>query len=246
MTGDLQVMKQFRKISFILCLIPAPLLAKEANPADDGWGGSAELGLITTRGNTETSSSNARLTINYQTAPWTHQLNIELLRAEDSGVKTADRSEARYRAKYQFSARGYYFGSLRYEDDPFAGYDQRTTEVIGYGRNLSEGKIFNMDLELGVGGRQTEFTDNRDVDETIYRIATNLKWQISETSSLIEELSVESGDENTVTESTTELKVKINSSLAMKATLKIKDNSDVPVGTKNTDTTTSVTLVYDF
>lgn len=239
-------MKRFRYILFISCLIPAQLLAKEANPADDGWGGSAELGLITTRGNTETSTSNARLTINYKTAPWTHQLNVESLRAEDSGVITADRSEARYRAQYQFSARGYYFGSLRYEDDPFAGYDQRTTEVIGYGRNLSEGKIFNMDLELGVGGRQTDFTDNREIDETIYRLATKLNWKISETSSVSEELSVEGGDENTVTESTTELKVKINTSLAMKATLKIKDNSDVPVGTKNTDTTSSVTLVYDF
>ena len=101
-------------------------------------------------------------------------------------------------------------------------------------------------MEAGAGARQTDNTDGRSTDEAIYRLATLLTWNISETSSLKEELSVEGGSDNTYTESNTELKVKINAALAMKVTFSVKNNSDVPVGIKHTDTTTAVTLVYDF
>lgn len=212
----------------------------------DGWKGEAELGIITTRGNTNTSTSNAKLRVEYRELPWTHQLKLESVRAEDNNQVTADRSEAGFRSKYQFSQRGYYYGSIRHEDDPFSGFDQRTTEILGYGRNMYQGETFLFDLEMGVGARQTERTDNTSSDESILRLATNMKWKISETSSLSEELFVERGDVNTLTESTTDLKVKINSALAMKMSVKVKDNSDVQVGKKHTDTETAVTLVYDF
>lgn len=223
------------------------MAAEEAESKPSGkWGGAAELGIITTRGNTNTTTSNAKLRVEYKKAPWTHQLTMESVRAEDSGTTTADSFLTQYRGKYQFSKRGYYFANLRYEDDPFAGFDQRTAEIVGYGRNLYQGKRFNLDMEVGVGARQTEFTDNTTTDESVIRLGANMDWKISDTSSLTEELFVEDGDKNTVSESTTALKVKINTSLALKVSVKVKDNSEVPVGKKHTDTTTAVTLVYDF
>jgi len=239
-------MKKLYFVLFAIAINPVQLMAAGKKSDEPGWSGEAELGIITTRGNTNTSTSNAKLKVEYKDAPWTHQMKLESVRAEDNGQTTADRFEAAYRNKYQFSERGYYFGVIRYEDDVFAGFDQRTTEIIGYGRNVYQGKVFKLDFEVGVGARQTEHTDNTSSDEAIYRLATNMNWAISETSSLSEELFVEGGSENTVTESTTDLKVRINSALAMKVTLKIKDNSDVPVGIKHTDTQTAVTLVYDF
>lgn len=218
----------------------------KANNPNDGWKGEAELGILTTRGNTNTSTSNARFRIEYTESPWNYQLKLESVRSEDSGKITADRFLLSLRSKYQFSQRGYYFVSARYEDNPFAGFDQRTTEIIGYGRNLYKGESFLFDLEIGIGARQTEWTDTTSSDEGVIRLATNMAWKISETSSITEELFVERGDENTVSESTTGLKVKINSSLALKLSLKVKDNSNVPVGKKHTDTETAVTLVYDF
>ena len=238
-------MKFFREIVLLSCFI-VMLPVANASKKEDGWSGSAELGLITTRGNTETTSSNARFTVNYRAAPWEHQLDLQSLRTEESGAITADRSEAKYHGKYNFTDKSYYFGILRYEDDPFAGYDQRTTEVVGLGHTFYDTDTITFDVELGAGGRQTEFVDTTDLDETIYHLGADFGWAISKTSSFRQALTIEGGDENTVTESTTELKVKINSALAMKATINVIDNSDVPVGTKNTDTTSSVTLVYDF
>jgi len=233
----------------VLCgalLLGMNISAAEVASDSTGWNGEAELGIITTRGNTNTFTSNAKLRVEYIDLPWGHQFKLESVRAEDNGTSTVDRFAAGFRSKYQFSERGYYFASVRYEDDPFAGFDRRTTEIIGYGRNLYRGETFLLDMETGVGARQTERTDATSSDESILRIATNMKWKISATSSLSEELFVEIGDENTLSESTMDLKVKINTALAMKLSVKIKDNSDVPVGKKHTDTETAVTLVYDF
>jgi putative salt-induced outer membrane protein len=161
-------------------------------------------------------------------------------------VETANRDMALYRARYQLYDYNYLFGLLRYESDVFAGYDQRTTEVAGYGHQLYNLDVFKWDIEAGLGANQTDNTDGTTVDEGIYRLATDLIWNFTKTSSLGQEIFVESGKSNTSTEATTALKMKINSTLAFKLTYKIKNNSDVPPGIEHTDTQTSVTLVYDF
>lgn len=210
------------------------------------WSGEAELGILMTRGNTSTTTVNAKAGIAYQENEWTHALRYEALRTEDNGTDTADRDMLLYRVRYQLEKANYLFGSIRYESDPFAGYDRRTTEVVGIGHQIINEKDLKWDAEVGAGARQTELTDNTETDEAIARLATKAVWNMTVTSTLGQEVLVEHGSENTYTEATTDLKVKINSALAMKMTFKVKDNSDVPVGRKNTDTETAVTLVYDF
>lgn len=236
-----------RFVTALICsAIATQPIAAEEHKKDSAWSGEAELGLIMTRGNTHTDATNAKARVQYDTEHWAHRLVLEYFKAEDDTTTIADRFAAAYRSTYKISEHDYGFGSIRYEDDPFAGYDRRTSEVLGYGRKLYTGPVFLWDVEVGAGARQTENTDGTSSDEAIYRLATLLTWNISETSSLKEELSVEGGNENTYTESTTELKVRINTALAMKLTLSVKNNSDVPAGIKHTDTATAVTLVYDF
>jgi len=233
----------------ILFLLSTMIFAADPPKTDTGdahWKGDAELGFLATRGNTNTTTINAKLGIEYQQNEWTHSLRYEALRTEDNGTDTADRDMIHYRARYQLASANYLFGSIRYESDPFAGYDRRTTEVIGIGHQIINETDLKWDVEAGVGARQTELTDNTSTDETIARLATKAVWNMTETSSLGQEILVDSGSENTYTEATTDLKVKINSALAMKLSYKVKDNSDVPVGRKHTDTETAVTLVYDF
>jgi len=213
------------------------------------WEGDAALGLLATRGNTNTESINARFTLEYHTADWTHKFKIESLRAEDNGTVTADRLTLLFRSQVSLAEREFLFASLRYDDDPFSGYNQRTTEVAGYGYQVIKNNTVRLDVEAGLGASQTERTertDNTRSSEAIIRLASRVLWNISKTSTLSEGLFVEVGDENTLTESTTELKVKINTSLALKVSFKIKDNSDVPAGNKHTDSETTVALVYDF
>lgn len=239
--------KPFKYTIFVISLLFSSLaLAQEdaAKPVSK-WGGEAEVGILMTRGNTHTDTQNIKLGVKYTTGAWEHKFKVESLRTVDNSNVTADSRSADFRSTYQFSAFDYAYGSLRYEKDTFSGYDQRTTENIGYGRKLYNEKMFLWDVEAGVGGRQTDYTDNTKDNEGIVRLATNAEWKFSKTSSIKEELSVEHGSINTLTKSTTSLKVKMNSSLAMKLSLKVEDNSSVPPTKKHTDTQTALTLVYD-
>jgi len=239
------------KTHFLVGSVTFLLLFSQIASADDtkpasAWGGEAEVGILLTRGNTHTDTQNIKLGVHYTSGVWEHKLKIESLRTRDNDVVTADRFGTDFRSTYQFSVVDYAYGALRYDKDRFAGFDRRTTENIGYGRKLYNEKILLWDVEAGVGARQTDFTDNTSTNEGIVRVATNLEWKFSDTSSIKEELFVEKGSVNTLTQSTTSLKVKINSALAMKLGFKVTDNSDVPVDKKHTDTETALTLVYDF
>ncbi|WP_303903746.1 DUF481 domain-containing protein [Thiohalomonas denitrificans] len=213
----------------------------------EGWSGEAEVGFMATSGNSEAESFNARVVLHNESFPWRHDTRLETLRSSDEDETTAERYLLAHKTDYRFDENRYLFGTLRYEDDRFSGYDYRVSETVGYGRRVYETPGLSLDLEAGVGGRHSlpEASDERD-DELILRGAGNLEWEISPSARFTEELFVESGDENTFTESISALKLKINGNLATKLSYTVRHSSDVPEDTENTDTIIAVTLVLDF
>jgi len=177
---------------------------------------------------------------------WRNRVEAKVLKVTEKETTTAESYELTGRSEFLLDDNDYLFGSMRYESDEFAGYDRRTTEVVGYGHQFLKREDMTLKGEFGVGGRQTKNVDDTSKSEGIVRVGLDYQWQITETSSFGETIYVEHGESNTYTESVTALTVKINSSLAMKVGVTVKDNSDPPVGIKNTDTRTAVTLVYDF
>lgn len=242
-----------RRISWLMGMLAVsylmPVMAAE-QPTDSQptsqWDGSAELGLIMNRGNTDTDSLNTQLSVENTRKKWRHKAEAKALRVTERGTITAESYEVSGRTDYLLDDNDYLFGSLRYESDEFAGYDPRTTEVVGYGHQFLKRKDMHLKGEFGVGARQTDYVGGTDDDEGILRIGLDYKWQITETSSFSEVVYVEHGENNTYTESVTAVTAKINSSLAMKLSYTVKDNSEPQPGFKNTDTRTAVTLVYDF
>jgi len=221
------------------------VMVKE-NTRKSQWNGSAELGFLMTRGNTQTDSLNLAAGLENTRLKWHHKVEFKALQASEQNVSTAESYEATGRTEYLLDDNDYIFGSLRYQDDRFAGYDRRTTEVLGYGHQFLKRPDMKLKGEFGAGARQTKNTDNTRDDEGILRVGLNYTWEITKTSSFNEDIFIERGVVNTATESVTALTVKINSKLAMKLGITVKDNSNPPAGFKNTDTKTAVTLVYDF
>lgn len=211
-----------------------------------GLGGEAELGVVTTSGNTDTRSINAKARLRYLTESWRHEGRLEALRTSDGDLTTAERYMASGKSDFRFTPKDYLFVTVRYEDDRFSGYDYQFSEAIGYGRRVLDADSVQLDLEVGAGGRHSQETGQERVDEAILRGAAKLGWAISPTSRFTEEVLVESGESNTYTEATSALSVKINSRFALKLSLTLKHNSDVPAGVDKTDTMSAVTLVYDF
>jgi len=210
------------------------------------WKGSIEYGVIATSGNTNTRSESAKVSIEYKKTEWTNTISWSFLKASDSGNVSADQMFIRNYTKYSIINDDYLFLSLHSEKDRFSGFTNRTTETIGYGFSLIKIDYFEWDVELGAGARQSTRTDALINEDLITRIGTNVSWKVNENSQIFEELFMEKGKENTFIESLTTIKLKINDSLALHLNLKIKNNSIVPEGIKQTDTQTTINIVYDF
>lgn len=210
------------------------------------WKASAELGYVSTSGNTDTETLNAKAKASTDRKNWRHVMEITALSSSDTDVKTAEKYTLMGQSDYKLEGANFLFGVITYENDKFSGYEYRVTEAIGYGRRVIEDTDLILDLEIGPGSRQSKLDSGETESEGIIRGAAKLDWTVSKTSKFSEVLTVEAGDDVTVTKSVTSLSSQINGSLSMKLTYTYKTTSEVPVGFDDTDTETAVTLVYNF
>ncbi len=227
-------------------LVTGGVQAADAVATASTWQGEAEFGYVRTAGNTEIENIVLKAKLENERPRWTHGLRFSGIRNEDSGRTTAKNSVVEGETHYRWSERQFGFATARYDQDDFAGYDYRLVATAGIGRKLIHAQDLQLEMEIGAGARRTAYIDTEDVSEGVGRLAGKLTWQISETSALSEEIYSELGEDNTVTDSLTELKVKVIGRLAVKMSLRVTHNTDVPPDTDKTDVKSAVTLVYDF
>ena len=236
------------KITLII-LTTAMLVAGNAYAAAESnslWKASAELGFVTTSGNTETETLNAKATISTDREQWRHKGEVSVLKSSDAVNTTAQKHSFMVQSDYKLEGKNFLFGLVTYDDDKFSGYDYRTTEAIGYGRRVIEEADMMLDLEIGPGARQSKLDTGVTENESTLRMAAIYDWTISKTSKFGEALTIEIGEDVTVTKSVTTLASQIEGNLSMKITFTYKDTSEVPVDVDETDTETAITLVYNF
>lgn len=221
-----------------------------AHAAEPAWTGEAELGVVLASGNTDTTTANGKLDMDYAAGTWRHNIFADAYYASDDDEKTAERYALGYKPKYFFTDKDYVFGLLRYDSDEFADIDHRTTEVVGYGRQLISTDVHYLEAEIGAGARQSDYivnADNLDENEGIVYLGGKYTGRISSSARFLETLRVEVGNENTFVESITGLQLAIAGNLSAKVSYTVRHNTDV-VGAKgeHTDTITGVNLVYGF
>ncbi len=236
-----------KKVSLVVAGGIAMMGAASLQAAEVSWSGEAELGIVATSGNTETQSINAKAKAENERDNWRHKLALEALNTESNNSTTAERYNFSGQSNYKLSERQFLFGLVTYENDRFSGYDSRTTEALGYGAQVIAEDSLKLDIEAGLGARQSKLSATGDSEnEGVLHLAGNLAWDVSKTSHFTQELVSDIGEESTVSKSVTALKTQVNGSLAMKLSYTLKYTSEVPVGKEKTDTETAVTLVYGF
>lgn len=224
----------------------ADTLNTDASKNKRDWSGEAELGLISTHGNTQTDTINAKGKVQTEKEKWRYLGQVTALNTSDDSGTTAERYEAKAKSDYKLSDQNYFFAQLLYENDRFSGYNYRLSESFGYGRRIVNQDNLKLDVEIGPGARQSKLDDGSSSDEFIVHSAANLSWQLSKTSKFTQEVSVEAGDKSTLSKSLSTLTTKINGAFAMKISYQAKHASDVPPGIVKTDTESAITLVYSF
>jgi putative salt-induced outer membrane protein len=214
-------------------------------PARD-WDASVSLGYVGTSGNTETETFNTEALVTYRTVNWVHNAKFQALGSNKDGEVDAERYYLEDKSDYGLEDDAYLFGKFTYTDDRFSGFDSQTSVSGGYGRHFLKGDGLDLQGYVGAGYRQNDVRDGDSIDETIVTLGQELKWTISESSSLVQTLSSEIGEDTTVTKFAIGLESNIIGNIATKIAFEARNISDVPEGTEETDTLTSVSLVYTF
>ncbi len=236
--------------TFFLMLLVL-LTATNARAAEEEkkspWTSSAELGYVTTSGNTETETLNLKFDIAYEIDKWKHAAHVNKLDSSDGDVKSADKLLLTAQSNYKFTEYDYVYANVSYEDDKFSGFEYQAKVSVGYGRRLLHTDTMELDVEIGPGHRNFK-VDNAPSsdDESLIRLAGKYLWKVSDTSNFTEDITYENGEDQEEWKSVTALTAKINSWLSMKFSHTVKYLDVVPAGNTNYDRETSVTLVYTF
>ncbi|MCG9735218.1 DUF481 domain-containing protein [Pseudoalteromonas elyakovii] len=254
-----------------LSILVAASAATSAFAADETktWDVTSELGAIITSGNTETTTLKGGVKVLHNLENWNNEYKLDGIYKEDEiendqGVKETQRTNE----KYSISAQGNYklnekhshlfiYGS--HVSDYFGAYRNESVISAGYGLRLIDRSDMWLNAEIGPGYKYFQYPDDStEVDDNGNSLAgeregeaialgkVDYNWQISDSARFTQLVSVEYGDTNTKTRSESAILAKINGSLQMKVAYNITHNSDVADDKENTDTETSLTLVYSF
>ncbi|HBS25530.1 MAG TPA: DUF481 domain-containing protein [Gammaproteobacteria bacterium] len=222
----------------------APMIAIAADAPPPPWEGAAEAGLNIATGNTETEDLNAKMGITHNQGRWHHHVGLDAVNSATNDTTTAARYSAAYKVGYDITDRYYALGSARYDKDRFSGFDHQSSISAGIGWHAFLPEPTKLDLEIGAGVRESELTTGEAETEAIARFSLGFSHQFSDTARFFQDLLIEGGSSNVFIQSGTGIEVKMIDKLALKLGYTVRNNSDPSSGKKDTDTLTSVNLVY--
>ncbi len=237
-------MKSRIVVALAAILVAAPTWAAEE---DEGpWSGKAKLGYLATSGNTENSTLNTGFEIGYATGKWVHLANAKAINSSENKETTAEAYEMGWKSEWEMTDRDYLFGRLQWRKDRFSSFTKQFSQTVGYGRRVIDTDEHKLNVDVGVGARQSDLADGTSDNETILRGGLNYAWQFSETAEFTQDFTIEAGDNNTYSESVTAITARLVGDLALVASYTIKNNSDVIAPLEKTDTYTALALEYAF
>ena len=146
----------------------------------------------------------------------------------------------------KLSERTYAWGRLAYEFDRIAGFDSRVSESVGLGYRILQTPRWRLDVEGGGALRQTEFSDKTSRDSVAARVAAKLVWKINSRATFTQDAAAFLEDGNNTLTANSALTTRLGGAFSARASFDVRYDQNPPPDREKTDTTTRVTLVYDF
>ena len=228
------------------CLATGAVLLAAALPAHADWTGKGNVGASFATGNSENQSASAALEVKDVVGQWTHTLGFAGNYGNDGDATTAQRWEVRGQTQYDFTKKAYWFGAGRYEDDRFSAYNYQASLTGGLGYKIIDTDKTKFWVQGGVGYRYAELLDTGEtVDGVIFRGDLGFEHQLTATTKVVERFLVETGSDNTFLQNDLGLEVTITGALGLRVGYQVRHTTDVPDGTKKTDTLSTLGLQYE-
>jgi putative salt-induced outer membrane protein len=250
---DLVFLKLLKSCAFVFTLVLA------APAAQAQWVGKAELGVLQSTGNSESTSANTKFDLTHEGAKWKNNVFFGALYGENGSFATAERYEARYQADLKMTDRLSWFGALRGEKDRYSGFAYQATASTGVSYQFIDSATTKFQVSVGAGYRRSkgETLIKSDAGEVVSRIegeansepvgtlSSNYEHSFTATTKLTNKLLAESGSDNTALQNDIALQVSMSDKLALAVGYGIRYNSDPAPLAEKTDTLTTINLVYN-
>jgi putative salt-induced outer membrane protein len=174
---------------------------------------------------------------------------------------TANRYETGASLGFKLDERSYVVGALRYENDDFSPFDYQAVVSIGYGYTALKNETDELSFEIGPGYKRVRPVDtlvtsgdppvatviHHDSEgDVVGRGLIAYKHDFTDTTSLVDTLLIEAGQDNTFLQNDAGLQVAMSKKLALKVGYQVRHNSDVAPGIESTDQLITTNLVYSF
>lgn len=223
---------------------------------DKEWDMSAELGVLLTSGNNNSTSFLTKITASHEILKWRFKYDLNALLKQDEKYDASQGKEVLTTTaeKYSFDAQGNYeltktngvFALVSHTDDRFASFTEYSMIVAGYAFRGINKKTMFLDLNLGPGyARGVVKADNEVEEGLVVRASAAYSWVISKSAKFVQNVSVQTAGFNNRSISETSIVTKISDSMQMKVGFRAIHNSKVADHLRNIDTQTSVTLVVN-
>jgi putative salt-induced outer membrane protein len=220
----------------------------------------AQVGYVSSHGNTDAQTANAKLEVILNSELWKHDLQLAGLYGQSNNIVSAEMFDAQWQSNYNFTDRLFGFGALHYDDDKFSGFQYQETISTGAGCSLVKLQDATLDVQVGVGYRRLrpELIDKDDTGDVISRtpleaesgaVATaTIKgmYAFNSSTKLTDVVAAEAGTDDTLLQNDLGLQVSMSKTLSITIAYEVKHNSSPPAGLVKTDSLVTFNLTYAF
>jgi putative salt-induced outer membrane protein len=210
----------------------------------ENWSGSGQLGASVSTGNSETKTLTAGINLERDGLNWRHRADAIIDIVDNDGGTDQQRILAGYQIDYKISKSVYFWGRFEYEKNREAGIERRFAESAGIGWSAVNNDRVRWDLEAGPALRQTRFV-TYDENSFAVRGASRFVWTLSPSTAFTNDTAIFWDSAGSIN-NTTALTSKIFGALSARLSLNLAWEEEPPLGLEKLDTTSRITLVYDF
>jgi putative salt-induced outer membrane protein len=250
-----------------LCLLPLMSYAVSAEDSEKKpeYTASAELGFLYKTGNTKSADIKAGFNLQHEKDKWRSVVAFNILakkieQEDDAGNEEFETTDNKWdiltQTNYTIGEKdkNYLYGNLTYEQDKFSGFESQSSFSAGWGRHWYETETSSLFADVGPGVQYdaTRATDTKSSEsntsiiiqaQVLYTHKFNDYVQFKQY--LVAKQATESG-ENSIYKSETSITAQLIDSLQLKFALRIDYDTEVEPEFENTNTETSMTLIYNF
>lgn len=217
-----------------------------------------QAGVVLARGNTDTTTANAKFELVRTTTAVKDDFEIDALYGKTGGIATAERWETNLQRDWNLSSRMFWFVSGHYEHDLFSGFAYQGDLATGVGYKFIDTSSTKFDAQIGVGyrrlrpetlienalGEVTARMEGSSSGQAVGVAKLDFEHSFNAQTKITDTLTGIPGAANTYFENDLALDVKLNGSLSLAVGYTIRNNSNPPGGLLHTDTLTTLNLVY--